>query len=87
MNHYSRKVAAVKNLFSFVVASLANLENKMVTENDQGQLFDIKLSPATVYRIMNETADKVIPSAIILKTNIIYHTDGLKLLEVPFEII
>ncbi len=85
MNHYSREVAAVKNLFSFVVARLANLANKMATENDQGQLFDIKLSPAMVYRIMNETDDKAIESTISQKIKKIYHADGLKLLEVPFE--
>ena len=58
----------------------------MATVNDLEQHFGIKLSLASVCRMMDETDDKVIGSAISEITRKIYHVDGLKLSDVPFEI-
>ena len=60
LNNYSRKEAAVKNLFHIVMGRLANPASKMATVNDLEQHFGIKLSLASVYRIMDEIDDKVI---------------------------
>jgi len=55
-----RKVAAVKNLFHIVMGRLANPASKMATVNDLAVHFGIKLSLASVYRMMDLIDQKVI---------------------------